>query len=88
MGGRYAIATLLILGIALAWIGVQYLYRRFAWRHPEFGPVQERVGCGMSCTCEEPCENRTERKRTPEDRAGNPLAGDSEPRNTAEEDRA
>jgi len=54
----YVIAPLVILAIALAWIGVQYITRRYARRHPEFGPWREPRGCGLGCTCDEPCEER------------------------------
>ena len=41
--------TLLVL---LGWIGVQQLARRFAARHPEFGPAREEgSGCGAGCNC-------------------------------------
>jgi hypothetical protein len=51
-------AIMLIMGILAGWLGVQYAYRRFAWRHPEFGPAQEHLGCGMACTCHDPCDYR------------------------------
>jgi len=51
-------ATLLIMGIMTAWLAVQHAYRRFAGRHPEFGPAIEHLGCGMACTCNDPCEHR------------------------------
>ncbi len=54
----YLTAIGLIMLIAMVWIGVQYAYRQFAERHPEYGPVQEHLGCGMSCTCSTPCEER------------------------------
>lgn len=55
---HYIGTVALILGIALCWVGVQYGYRRFAWRHPEFGPARESFGCGLACTCDEPCEKQ------------------------------
>lgn len=54
----YITAAGLILAIGLAWIAVQHAYRRFAARHPEFGPAKEIIGCGLACTCAEPCEKR------------------------------
>lgn len=54
----YITAMGLILMIGLSWVGIQYAYRRFAWRHPEFGPLREHFGCGMACTCSEPCEEQ------------------------------
>ncbi len=58
---RFLIATTLIFAIALAWIGVQYVTRWYARRHPEFGPWREPRGCGLGCTCDEPCEERRNR---------------------------
>lgn len=58
MWTRYFIAMGLILAVAAVWISIQYLYRWFALRHPEFGPIREVLGCGMACTCDEPCEER------------------------------
>lgn len=68
MVSRYLVAAGVILGIALCWVGVQYAYRRFAWRHPEFGPIREIFGCGMACTCSEPCEakKKKDERRTPD----------------------
>jgi hypothetical protein len=47
----YLLAMLVIFGLLAGWIGVQHLYREFARRHPEFGPVQDQPGCGMFCFC-------------------------------------
>ena len=49
------IAFLTIFGALAAWIGVQYLSRAFAARHPEFGPAREDgEGCGgLFCVCKD-----------------------------------
>ena len=52
MMSTYLIAILIIFGVFAGWIGVQHLARRFAARHPEFGPAREEGGgCGISCGC-------------------------------------
>lgn len=34
------------------WVVIQESARRFARRHPEFGPAREEGGeCGISCSC-------------------------------------
>jgi hypothetical protein len=49
---HYLLASLLILLLLLGWIGTQMLARRFAHRHPEFGPAREEgSGCG-GCGCQ------------------------------------
>jgi hypothetical protein len=49
---RYLIAVAIILALLLGWISVQYLARRFAARHPEFGPAREEgAACGGLCGC-------------------------------------
>ena len=58
---NYLIAVALIFSIAALWVGIQHAYRRFAWRHPEFGPAREAFGCGMDCTCDDPCEEQKRR---------------------------
>lgn len=45
------LAGLIILVILLGWILVQQVARRFARNHPEWGPYNERAGCGGNCTC-------------------------------------
>lgn len=50
--GSYLIAIALILIIMTAWISVQRMARRFAARHPEFGPARECLGCGLGCVCD------------------------------------
>ena len=46
------LAAGLILLLLLGWIAVQQAARRFAARHPEFGPAREEgSGCGSGCGC-------------------------------------
>lgn len=47
----FIIASALIMAMLVGWILVQQLARRFARRHPEFGPYVEKRGCGDSCSC-------------------------------------
>jgi hypothetical protein len=48
----YLLAMALILLVLIAWILVQHSARRFAARHPEFGPAKEEgSGCGAGCSC-------------------------------------
>ncbi len=49
---QYAIGTGLVLAILSGWVGVQHWYRHHAARHPEYGPAQECMGCGLSCSCD------------------------------------
>ena len=51
----YAITVLIILGMLVGWISVQFLARAFAARHPEFGPAREDgEGCGgLLCLCKD-----------------------------------
>lgn len=46
MVATYAITVALIFLLLTAWILVRQLARRFARRHPEFGPYRERGACG------------------------------------------
>ena len=50
---KYIITVLIILGLLAGWITVQHLSRKFASRHPEFGPAREEGdGCGgLFCLC-------------------------------------
>ena len=49
---RYLGAALIILLLLLAWVAVQAMARRYAARHPEFGPAKEEgAGCGSQCGC-------------------------------------
>ncbi len=52
---KYIITILIILGLMAGWISVQHLSRRFAARHPEFGPAREEGGgCGgLFCLCKD-----------------------------------
>lgn len=56
----FIIAITFILIALSGWIFVQYLARKFATRHPEFGPPKEEGGgCGKSCMCSNGnCKNR------------------------------
>ncbi len=48
----YLLAMGLILLVLAGWILVQHGARRFAARHPEFGPAKEEgSGCGSCCSC-------------------------------------
>ena len=48
----YLLAIGLILLVLVGWILVQLAARRFAAKHPEFGPAKEEGGgCGTGCSC-------------------------------------
>jgi len=48
----FIIASVAILALLSCWLFVQQLARRYADRHPEFGPAKEEgSGCGKSCMC-------------------------------------
>jgi hypothetical protein len=48
----YLIAMTIIPILLLGWLVVQSIARRFAMRHPEFGPHREEgAGCHKSCLC-------------------------------------
>ena len=48
----FIIASVAILVLLSGWLLVQQLARRYAARHPEFGPAREEgSGCGKSCLC-------------------------------------
>ena len=47
----FLLASLVIMAVLSGWVVVQQMARRFAERHPEFGPYRERGGCGGHCTC-------------------------------------
>ena len=48
----YLVAPVAILSLLFGWTQVQRLARRFAERHPEFGPAREEGGgCGSGCSC-------------------------------------
>jgi hypothetical protein len=49
----YLLAAIVIFLLLLGWVTVQQISRRFARRHPEFGPAQEEGGgCTHSCLCQ------------------------------------
>ncbi|MCG6970993.1 MAG: chemotaxis protein [Gammaproteobacteria bacterium] len=51
---NYLISIVLVMILLLAWCSVQAWSRRYARRHPEFGPAREEGGgCGVSCRCNE-----------------------------------
>ena len=48
----YLITIFIILLVLGGWIAVQHLARRFAEKHPEFGPPREEdASCGFFCLC-------------------------------------
>ena len=47
----FLIASVLILLLLAGWVGVQHWARRFAERHPEFGPAREEGGGCLFCLC-------------------------------------
>ena len=50
MAGKIIISILVIFTVCGLWILVQQVARRFAERHPEFGPAREEGGgCGFHC---------------------------------------
>jgi hypothetical protein len=50
MAGKILISILLIFTVCGLWMLVQQGARRFAERHPEFGPAREEGGgCGFHC---------------------------------------
>ncbi len=49
---NYLAAIGIILVMLFGWVAVQHLSRKFAAKHPEFGPVRdEGGGCGGFCGC-------------------------------------
>ncbi|ANB02099.1 hypothetical protein [Ectothiorhodospira sp. BSL-9] len=47
---QYLTAFLIIFALFTAWVLVQHAARRFAQRHPEFGPAKEEGGgCASGC---------------------------------------
>ena len=45
------VAGLVIMAVVTGWVLVQEAARAFARRHPEYGPYQEKRGCGGGCSC-------------------------------------
>ena len=44
---KYLIAMAIMVALVFAWVAVQAAARRYAARHPEFGPLREDgKGCG------------------------------------------
>lgn len=65
----FIIAIVGVLLLLSGWLFVQYLARRYAARHPEFGPAREEgSGCGKSCMCTGgSCDNRAQRSSAASD---------------------
>jgi len=66
----FIIAIGFILVLLTGWIAIQQLARRFAARHPEFGPAREEgSGCGKSCMCSSgSCSKKVQRTAMPADK--------------------
>jgi hypothetical protein len=61
---NYLIGILIVPALLSLWLLVQYLARRYARAHPEFGAFREEGGgCGKSCSCSAggSCRNDTDR---------------------------
>lgn len=73
----YLFSMLVILALLAGWVAVQHLARRFAARHPEFGPAREEgSGCGgLFCLCRDQgsCPKRLLRARKPDSSPEEPL---------------
>lgn len=56
---NFLIAISVIFTLMLGWILIQQAARKFAARHPEFGPAKEEgLGCGKNCGCQAgSCDN-------------------------------
>ncbi len=51
------ITIAIIFSVLIAWVLVQQAARKYAARHPEFGPVKEEgLGCGKTCGCKTSCK--------------------------------
>ncbi len=49
---NYLFAIGIILTMLFGWVAVQHLARKFAAKHPEFGPARDEAGgCGGFCGC-------------------------------------
>ena len=48
---EFALASLVIFVVMVAWLYVQDRYRRFAQRNPGLGPYRSDSGCDGSCSC-------------------------------------
>ena len=49
--GTYILAIGIVLIVMLGWVAVQQMARRFAAKHPEFGPYPESTGGCGGCGC-------------------------------------
>lgn len=56
----FIVAIGAILLLLSGWIFIQQLSRRYAHKHPQFGPAREEGnGCGTSCLCSKgSCKNK------------------------------
>lgn len=45
---QWLISVAVLLALLAAWLFVRHIARRYAERHPEFGPFRETGGCGGS----------------------------------------
>jgi len=62
MNTQLVLSIGIIFGAFAFWVLIQESARRFARRHPEFGPAREEGGdCGISCSCKnwKSCKDRT-----------------------------
>ncbi len=51
---NFLIAMGVIFFLMIGWIWVQQASRKFAQKHPEFGPAKEEgLGCGKTCGCKQ-----------------------------------
>lgn len=49
---NFLIAMAVIFALMYGWIWVQQAARKYAAKHPEFGPAKEEgLGCGKNCGC-------------------------------------
>ncbi len=47
----------IIFSILIGWVLVQQAARKYAAKHPEFGPAKEEgLGCGKTCGCKTGCK--------------------------------
>ena len=65
---KILVAAAIIFSVLAAWIGVQFLARHFAARHPELGPAREEgTGCGKDCGCAKGrCRERDKERGQPD----------------------
>ncbi|MCB1785356.1 MAG: hypothetical protein H6953_09925 [Chromatiaceae bacterium] len=48
---EFLAASAVIFAVLVGWLYVQDLYRRFAARHPQWGPFRSEATCQGSCGC-------------------------------------